>query len=247
MFLFKLGLVCIAICSVLIVVMWIFIGITTLYERVFPPKPHVLAARARAEAERLRLSRIADEVRKREDAKRQREIEEAGFARLQAEQAQTAARQAAEQARVRRRDADAQDESYVYEIGRHGNEALAMRYGIANLEKKTKEFWFYKKGGEKVRNKDRDTIIFEPASTIRLRKIRKVSANRYEVLLCDFRDRKAVAAIEPGTEVVRTFYPLDEDWFRKNRAFEEAVKGGQTFTLKELAMLHVEKTVHPGG
>jgi hypothetical protein len=63
------------------------------------------------------------------------------------------------------------------------------------------------------------------------------------VLLSDFRDRKARAIIEAGTEYVKTFYPLDDEWFKKYADLEETLKGNNSFTLKELAIFHVQKTV----
>jgi len=145
--------------------------------------------------------------------------------------------------RQRNRDADQQTTPYTYQIGKHGNESLAIRYGIANQERKVKEYWYYAKGGEKKRNPDRDKVFYEPASKIRLRKTRKVGKDLYEVLLTDFRDRKAKAVIEVGTEYVKTFYPLEDSWFEKHADLETTLKGNNSFTLKELATFHVQKTV----
>jgi hypothetical protein len=118
-----------------------------------------------------------------------------------------------------------------------------LRYGIANLQMKTNEYWYYAKGGERNRNPARDTIYYQPASTIRLKKTRKVGENLYEVVLTDFRDRKAKAVIETGTEYVKTFYPLEDIWFEKHADLENTLKGNGSFTLKELATFHVNKTV----
>lgn len=145
--------------------------------------------------------------------------------------------------RQKHRDGDQQASPYTYKIGRHGNESLAIRYGIANQERKVKEYWYYAKGGERQRNPERDRVFYEPASTIRLQKTRKISKDLYEVLLTDFRDRKARAIIESGAEYVKTFYPLDDDWFVKNAELEEVLKGNNSFTLKELATFHIQKTV----
>ena len=160
-------------------------------------------------------------------------------------------RQLQEEAEVRRkeiarqqhRDGDQQNEPYTYQIGKHGNESLAIRYGIANNELKVTEYWYYAKGGERTRNPDRDKVYYEPATTIRLQKTQKISNNLYEVLLSDYRNRKARAIIELGTEYVKTFYPLEESWFEKHEDLEKTLKGNGTFNLKELATFHVQKTV----
>lgn len=148
-----------------------------------------------------------------------------------------------EERRTFHRDADVQPRPYQYQIGTHGNEALAIRYGIANQERKMREYWYHEPGGERVRNPDRDRAYYEPASTIRLQTVRKVSEARYEVQLTDFRDRRAIAVIEPGTETVKTFLPLDETWFSLNADLELTLKGNGTFSLKELARIHVDKAV----
>lgn len=145
--------------------------------------------------------------------------------------------------RVSLRDADTQDVPYSYKVGRHANEALAYRYGIANQIKRVKEYWYFGKGGVKLRNPDKDSIYFEDANSICLRKLRKVKQSVYEVELSDCRGRKAIAVIEAGTEYVKTFLPIDEKWHSANDEFELVVKGNRTFTLKELASLHVIKTV----
>lgn len=141
------------------------------------------------------------------------------------------------------RDLDVQPSPYSYRIGVHGNESLAIRYGIANQERKVREYWYHEPGGERVRNPDRDSSYYEPAGTIRLQKVRKISEARYEVQLSDFRDRLAIAVIEPGTEVVKTFLPLDESWFSINADLELTLKGNGTFSLKELARIHVDKAM----
>jgi len=152
------------------------------------------------------------------------------------------AEKAAEKRKIHR-DADVQARPYRYSIGTHGNEALAIRYGVANQERKVREYWYHEPGGERVRNPDRDRSYYEPAGTIRLQKVRKISEARYEVQLSDFRDRLAIAVIEPGTEVVKTFLPLDESWFSINADLELTLKGNGTFSLKELARIHVDKAM----
>lgn len=172
-----------------------------------------------------------------------RETEEQKQKRLEKERAEKEERERIERLRQEHRDSDQQTTPYVYKIGKHGNESLAIRYGIANQERKVKEYWYYAKGGEQKRNPDRDKVYYEPANTIRLQKTRKVSKDLYEVLLTDFRDRKARAVIETGTEYVKTFYPLDDSWFEKYADLEKTLKGNNSFTLKELATFHVQKVV----
>ncbi|MEH6550087.1 MAG: hypothetical protein V7744_08895 [Pseudomonadales bacterium] len=183
-------------------------------------KAHI--ERKEKEAEQARKHEAMEEARKkREEAEnRQREIE-----------------------RKQHRDADVQQSPYDYEIGRHGNESLAIRYGIANLERKVKKYWYYAKGGVRKRNPERDQVYNEPANTIRLQKTQKLAKDRYEVILSDHRDRTAIATIEVGTEYVKTFYPLEDSWFKEHDDLETTLKGNGTFSLKELATFHVQKTV----
>lgn len=145
--------------------------------------------------------------------------------------------------RLMHRDCDHQESPYVYQIGKHGNESLAIRYGIANQKKNIKEYWYHAKRGEKKRNPDRDEVFYEPATTISLQKTKKLGKDLYDVLLVDYRNRKAKAIIEVGTEYVKTFYPYEENWFEKHSDLEITLKGNGTFNLKELATFHVQKTV----
>ena len=197
-----------------------------LYHAINPEAKKAFLARrekeAKAQAQAFTEARI-----KNEREKRKRKIEE----------------KERELQRRAHRDSDQQSTPYTYEIGRHANESLAIRYGIANQERKTKEYWYYAKGGEKRRNPDRDRVFYEPAREIRLQKTKKIGENLYEVLLSDFRNRKARAIIETGTEYVKTFYPLDDNWFKEHAALENALKGNNSFTLKELATFHVQKAV----
>ena len=73
------------------------------------------------------------------------------------------------------RNADTQEEAYTYQIGRHANETLALRYGLVNA-----------KGNKEL-------------STIKLRKLVKLQDAHYEVELISFGLRRAIAIIEPGT------------------------------------------------
>ena len=176
-----------------------------------------------------------------EEARRKREEEEEK--KREHQQQQEIWSLALERERLEHRDSDVQDVPYSYEIGKHANEALAIRYGIANLEKKTKEYWFFAKGGERKRNPERDTYYYEPANTIRLRKLRKIGESKYLVAMEKFRDRQAVAIIEKGTEFVKTFYPMDESWFKLHADLELTLKGNGSFSLKELATFHIQKAV----
>ena len=172
---------------------WIFyVVIRSIYHAFNPEAKRAYLERKAKEAEENRKRKEQEEA----EAKAKQEREEAEKRRKEYE-------------RQQHRDGDQQTSPYTYQIGKHGNESLAIRYGIANQERKVKEYWYYAKGGEQKRNSDRDKVYYEPASTIRLQKTRKVSKDLYEVLLTDFRDRKARAIIETGTEYVKTFYPLD--------------------------------------
>lgn len=127
------------------------------------------------------------------------------------------------QQKLDQRDADEQENPYRYEIGRHANETLALRYGIANLN------------GEDGRGR--------PANSISLRKLKKLDQNIYLVEISAFRNRRAKAVIEVGTEYVKTFLPMSEDWFTKYASLEETLKGNKTMSLKDIARFHVEKVV----
>jgi hypothetical protein len=209
------------------------IGLTLIYAVVL-----MIYHALNPDAKKAYLERMAEETEKIRKRKERVEAE----ANAEKERAEAEARRKAYE-HQQHRDGDQQDAPYTYKIGRHGNESLAIRYGIANQEEKVDEYWYHAKGGERKRNPDRDRVYFEPAKTIRLQKTRKLSEDLYEVLLSDFRDRRAKAIIEVGTEYVKTFYPLDDRWFEKYADLEETLKGNGSFTLKELATFHVQKTV----
>jgi hypothetical protein len=171
-------------------------------------------------------------------------------AKLEAERSEARARRAADKAsraegaaRSARRDSDAQDEPYTYHVGRHANEALAIRYGIANLQRKVEEYWYIAQGGVRTRNPERDRTRMVPGSKVRLQKVESLGESKFRVLLSDHRDREAIAIIERGSEIVKTFYPLDERWFEDNQDLELTLKGNGSFGLKELAVFHVQKAV----
>jgi hypothetical protein len=96
-----------------------------------------------------------------------------------------------------------------------------------------------------IAHPDRDRVKISDGDCIRLRKRRVIDADksRYEVELTEFRKRNAIAVIEPGSEYVKTFLPLDEKWFDKHTGLEAVLKGNSTMTLKELARFHIEKTI----
>jgi hypothetical protein len=149
-----------------------------------------------------------------------------------------------ERVRINHRDSNYQTEPYTYEIGIHGNESLAIRYGIANQEKKIKKYYYFEKGGVKKHNKDRDEVYYVPSNKIRIQKNKRIKNDLYEVSLSDYRNRVAMAVIEKGTEYVKTFYPIDENWFNQHEELELTLKGNGTFSLKELATFHVNKTIN---
>lgn len=153
--------------------------------------------------------------------------------------------------KLEHRDADVQKTPYRYEVSKHANQTLAIRYGIANTTKKTVPYYYYAKGGVKKRNPDRDKIKIVDANTILLRKIKPLSEdNCYLVELTSFKKRKAIAIHHKGEDGIRTFYPIntntntvDEQWWGRNKELEIALKDNKTFSLKELATFHVNKTV----
>lgn len=117
------------------------------------------------------------------------------------------------------RDLDRQESSYRYEIGRHANETLALRYGLANASN----------------NKENKTI--------KLRKLKLIKESFYEVELSEFGDRKAVAIIEKGTEYVKTFYPLSEAWFAENNQLEILLKNNKGLSLSDIAKYHIDTSL----
>lgn len=167
------------------------------------------------------------------------------LARKKAAAAENARKQAevAEQRRIEHRDSDSQEVPYTYKCIGHPNATLAIRYGIANQRKEIKEYWYYGKGGVQERNPDRDKVFYKPAEEITLRKINRIDVDHYLAELTDFGNRRVRVVIERGTEMVKTFYPLDSSWFERHADLEIVLKNNKTFTLKELAMLHVQKTV----
>jgi len=130
-----------------------------------------------------------------------------------------------ENERIEHRDSDSQDKPYLYECKGHPNVTLAIRHGIANLS----------------------NIKNVPADTIKLQKVKKIKddpeGSHYLAKLIDFGNRKVIVVIEPGTEYVKTFYPMSEDWFNKYADLELVLKDNSTFSLKELANFHVQKVV----
>ncbi len=81
------------------------------------------------------------------------------------------------------RDAASQSRPFRYRIGRHANETLAIRYGIANLQ-------LEKRNGNIIRtDKEERTIL--------LQKTYEIRPNLYEAKLTEFRDRVVHVVIEP--------------------------------------------------
>lgn len=114
------------------------------------------------------------------------------------------------------RDADVQVTPYGYVIGRHANETLALRYGLANSHGETEN------------------------QKINLRKLRLVKKDLYEVELTDFGSRRAIAVIEKGTDYVKTFYPMSEKWFVEQKTLEELLKNNKGIKLYDIAKYHIE-------
>lgn len=149
------------------------------------------------------------------------------------------------------RDSDEQSVPYDYEIGMHGNQTLALRYGIANLQVKNIPYYYFGKGGVKKRNASRDRKEVTASLTIRLRKLKRLEGdNIFLVELSDFKNRKAIAVHVKGDDFIKTFYPInpltntvDNDWWLRNSDLELVLKDNKSFTLKELAKYHVEKTI----
>lgn len=148
-----------------------------------------------------------------------------------------------ELARQHHRDADIQERPYTYEIGQHANEALAIRYGIANQERIIEEYYYFAKGGIRTRNPSRDKIYWVPSKTITLKKLQPLNSDQFIAALSDHGERKVRVVIERGTEYVKTFLPLDDAWFHAHKKLEETLKNNKSFSLKELASFHVQKTV----
>lgn len=142
------------------------------------------------------------------------------------EEAEAKAEREAEAERIKQRDADFQTSPYEYRCVGHPNNTLAIRYGIANLERNNNGH-------------------LAPSSAIVLRKLEKLKDDHYLAELTDYGNRKVRVVIEPGTEDIKTFYPLSDGWFRKHADLEETLKDNKTFTLKELAMLHAQKVIRP--
>lgn len=164
----------------------------------------------------LKRRRILDEKRKQEELERKRILEEKRKQEeLERKRILEEKRKKEELERINLRDSDCQDEPYTYEIQKHPNEQFAIRYGIANNSNK-----------------------------IRLKKLKKLKKDYYEVELTDYRNRHAIVIIEKGKEYVKTFYPMDNEWFENHKDLELTLKGNGTFTLKELATFHVQKIIN---
>jgi len=140
----------------------------------------------------------------------------------------------------RQRDKDVHLTPFLYQVGQHANEALAIRYGIANntINDDEKSKTGDRKGA--MRDAGRGTPSVVPSKTILLKKIKCEGNNRYIVELSEHGDRKAKAVIEKGQEYVKTFLPLDDQWFEEYEKLEECLKHNKSFSLKELATFHIQ-------
>ena len=96
----------------------------------------------------------------------------------------------------------------------HPSRALALRYGIVN--------W----------------------GRIRLKKLSELKVDAEGVLclaeLLDFKNRKVRVFLAHDKRIVKTFYPMNDDWFHKYADIEEVLKDNDAFDLKELAAMHVQ-------
>lgn len=199
-------------------------------------------------------SQRAQETARIEEEKRQ---EKDASARRAQELALIAEKNRRREEVLARRDSDHQVEPYFYRIGRHGNETLALRYGIANtvlkIEPNPHHIQQMLDLGEKPPNFKRN-VQFGESNYIALRKIRPAGMisesgreedmkNIYLVELTDFRNREALAVIEPKTDYVKTFYPRKAKWFIDNKDLEETLKGNSTMPLYDIAKFHVLKAI----
>lgn len=196
------------------------------FEKQQTEKQRVEIAR-KAEQERAEMARLKIQV----------------FEKARAEQLIREEAESKERARKEHRDADVQTTPYVYETGKHANEALAIRYGIANQEKHIKEYTYFAIGGVKTRNPDRDSSTLVPSEKIVIRKIKYLGNNEFLATLPNHGDRKVRVVIEKGTEYVKTFLPLEDIWFQNYAALETTLKNNNSFSLKELASFHVQKAI----
>jgi hypothetical protein len=163
--------------------------------------------------------RLAAEKRaaERESEARRKETEERE--RLQAE---------SERIRCEWRDADSQDTPYEYECVGHPNRTLALRYGISN-HASAEGHW-------------------QELRRIKLRKLQQLHTDEegahYLAELPAFGNRQVRVVIQPGTDYVKTFYPMSKDWFERHKDLEMILKDNPTFTLKELATFHVQAVLN---
>lgn len=187
---------------------------------------------------KLKEKQKAEKQKRKEEREREKRDAEESKARAFREDAERQERE-----RQRHRDADAQETPYTYKTGQHANEALAIRYGIANLKRKVEEYHYFARGAIRKRNPSRDKTYWVPAKTIEIRKIRYLGKGQFIAALPDHGDRKVRVVIEKGTEYVKTFLPISDEWFETHRKLEETLKNNRSFTLKELASFHVQKAI----
>lgn len=214
--------------------LWIISGTEAAKEK----NKELAEAKLRRDEHVRRKAQLLDEelARHKEHVRRETQLRHEEQLRREEQDRRKAQLRYEEQARLR--DGDTQDRPYIYQIGRHANETLALRYGIANMECRAEG-----KRGQYGRDADQ----------IKLQKVRRAGmklpygefetreTNTYLVKLTDFRNRAALAVIEPGTEYVKTFLPRHKAWFDLNKHIEETLKGNATMTLKEIASYHIMK------
>ena len=234
------------ICVGLFVLYLISIGARRIYHAFNPAaKKAFLSRRENEDAERWRLQREAElerqqkraaqEAREAEELRRRKDREAADREALEAKSRAALAEAAQrEQERQRHRDADYQDSPYTYEVGRHANEALAIRYGIANQELQIAEDHRFSNSSLHSRNVHPDMEHWIPSRTITIQKLEPLGNNQFIAALTDHGNRKVRVVIEKGTEYVKTFLPIDDAWFETHRKLEETLKHNNSFTLRKV-------------
>lgn len=125
-------------------------------------------------------------------------------------------------------DQDYHEFPVKYKIGRHAKETLALRYGgiIAGDEIIVKKI---RPAGMYISDKDEEEF----------------QKNCYLLEIFELRNRKALGIIEKGTNYIKTFMPMEKDWFNINMDIELILKGNSKFSIKEIAEFHIIKGRRP--
>lgn len=105
-----------------------------------------------------------------------------------------------------------------FKIGRHAKETLALRYGSII-------------SGNKVNlKKIRPSGMYDARSGKE-----NIEKNCYLVELSDLRSRRALVVIEKGDDFVKTFLPMEKEWFDINKDLETILKGNSSFEISKIA------------